>query len=92
MLIRKAALLGVFIFHAAPALADPFAQGRRPEPRPISSFQFAEQSVEVLAVTRRARADTPFLRDYVDECEDFSKVYPGYPQPAIVSFDLRLNF
>lgn len=94
MLIRKAALLGVLVFYAAPALAETNAlyETRRSTPKTLTAFAVGNQPVEVMAVTRRARADTRFHKTYLDDCESMSKVYPGYPQPALVSFDLRVRF
>lgn len=62
------------------------------KPRPVASLQVANRSVEMLAVTQRARADTPLRRAYLDECQNMSKVMPGYPQPAFVSVDIRVKF
>lgn len=92
MLIRKAALAGVLTFYAVPALAEIEERGHKPTPKSLTTFAVADQSIEVLAVTRRARADTRFHRDYLEDSADMSGFMPGYPQPAIVSFDLRLNF
>ena len=97
MLIRKAALFSAFAFYGAPALADMshsdlHRDGHQPTPKTITAFDVNGQSVEIMAVTRRARADTEFLRDYVDDSASMSKVMPGYPQPAVVSVDLRFQF
>jgi|GEM_PF-1385082 len=96
MLIKKIALAGACIFHAAPALAGSdtrsFATGRKPAPRPITALMLGEQRVEMLAVTARARADTKLRKDYLHESRSFSKVMPGYPQPAFVSVDFRIKF
>ena len=62
------------------------------EPRPVASLQIANRSLEMLAVTQRARADTPLRRAYLDECQNMSKIMPGYPQPAFLSVDLRIQF
>ena len=62
------------------------------KPRPVTSFLIAQRRVELLAVTRLARADTPMRRAYLDNCETMAKILPGYPQPAFVSLDIRLNF
>lgn len=64
----------------------------RAQPRPVAGFSFAAKRVEMLAVTRRARADTPLRRSHLYESRNMSKVYPGYPQPAFVSVDFRLKF
>lgn len=62
------------------------------EPRPVAAFAFAARRVEMLAVTRRARADTALRRAHLDECQSMAKVFPGYPQPAFVSLDFRVRF
>ncbi|PQA88573.1 hypothetical protein [Hyphococcus luteus] len=64
----------------------------RAEPKPVTSFTLAERNIELLAVTRRARADTARRRAHLDNCATMAKVMPGYPQPAFVSLDIRLNF
>ncbi len=92
MLIRKAALFGVLIFYAAPALADPQLIEPRRTPKKITTIEVRETAVEFVAVTRRARSNTEFHRRYVDESLAMNKVYPGYPKPAYVSFDLRVRF
>ena len=92
MLIRKAALLSVFVLYAGPALAEMTLVEPQREPKKITAFELRETSVEVVAVTRRARADTAFHQRYVDESLALNKVYPGYPKPAYVSFDLRVPF
>lgn len=92
MLIRKAALLSVLALFSGPALAEmPLVEPQR-EPKKITAFELRETSVEFVAVTRRARANTAFHRRYVDESLALNKVYPGYPKPAYVSFDLRVAF
>ena len=58
----------------------------------LTTIEVRETAVEVVAVTRRARANTEFHRQYVDESLAMTKVYPGYPKPAYVSFDLRVQF
>ncbi|GJL95011.1 MAG: hypothetical protein DHS20C05_14160 [Hyphococcus sp.] len=92
MMIRKIALSSVFLFYAAPALGQSIEPVRKSQPRPIMALTLGSQSIEMLAVTQRARADTPLRRAYVKECKSLSKVMPGYPQPAFVSIDFRLKF
>lgn len=58
----------------------------------MAAFSIAAKRVEMLAVTRRARADTALRRDHMEECINMSKVVPGYPQPAFVSVDFRIKF
>lgn len=62
------------------------------KPRPVASFVLADRRVEMLAVTRLARADTARRRAHLNDSEVMAKVMPGYPQPAFVSLDIRLNF
>ncbi len=89
-----------FILSAAMAMGSaPAAAGTadeqsfmRAEPRALAAFSVATKRVEIAAVTRRARADTPLRRDYLEESLNMAKVMPGYPQPAFVSFDLRIKF
>ncbi len=92
MFIRKAALFGVLVSYAAPALADPQLIEPRRTPKTLTSIEVRNTQVDIMAVTRRARADTEFHRRYVDESLALNKVYPGYPKPAYVSFDLRVQF
>lgn len=92
MLIRKLALSSVLVLHALPALAEPGAREYRSKPKPITQFELRNQSFELLAVTRRARANTAFHRAYMDDCESMAKVFPGYPQPALLSLDVRVSF
>lgn len=80
---------------AAPASAGEMLIHETPfaaKPRPVANFLVAERRVELLAVTRLARADTALRRADLDHCETMSKVMPGYPQPPFVSLDLRVNF
>ncbi|MFC2950911.1 hypothetical protein ACFOOP_03170 [Marinicaulis aureus] len=64
----------------------------RAQPRPVAGFSLAAKRVEMVAVTQRARADTPLRRAHLYESRSMSKVFPGYPQPAFVSVDFRLKF
>ncbi len=85
----------IFVIWATPAAAGDrlvHQASFNAKPRPVTSFRLADRKVEMLAVTRRARADTPLRRAHLDDCETMAKVMPGYPQPAFVSLDLRLNF
>ena len=92
MLIRNAAIAGVAALFATPAMADPqFVEPRR-TPKPITTIELRDTAFEVVAVTRRAQADTHFHRRYVDESLALNKAYPGYPKPAYLSFDVRVQF
>ncbi len=64
----------------------------RAKPKPVAAFSVAAKRVEMLAVTRRARADTPLRRAHLHESRNMSKVIPGYPQPAFVTVDFRIKF
>lgn len=92
MWIRKAALAGVLIFYGLPALAQDGANGYVSNPKPIAAFALQNRQIELTAVTRRARADTGFRQEYMKERIVMGKVMPGYPQPPIVSFDVRVQF
>lgn len=92
MCIRKAALAATFAFCGPPAFAQDFSGGHAPRPHPIAAVMVQNRPVELLAVTRRARADTPLRRAYMEECEAMAKVMPGYPQQPWVSFDIRVKF
>ena len=92
MFIRQIALSGVLAFHALPAMAENIAAQHKPKPRAITSVAIANYDIEMLAVTRRARADTPLRREFLHESKAMSKVMPGYPQQPVVSVDLRIKF
>ena len=85
-------LLAAFSNYAAPAaIAGPHLMTGA-GPRPITEFAVANREIELLAVSQKSRADTPLRRDYLYECKSLGKAFPGYPQPAFVSFDLRVKF
>ncbi len=63
-----------------------------PKPRTIKAFSVAERSIEMRAVTRRAAADTPLGRTRMEEAIDMKGVYPGYPQPALVTIGVAVRF
>lgn len=89
-LLAMALVLG-----AAPAAAGSKLDKQTPyraQPRPIYSLDIAQKNLQIVAVTRLARADTQMRREHLDDCETMAKIYPGYPQPAFVSLDLRLRF
>lgn len=73
-----------------PALAEPAA--RASATRVIADFDIGARPVEVLAAPRRAHFDTAIRKDYLHDCESMAKVMPGYPQPAFVTFNLRMKF
>lgn len=89
----KTAILVAAVFaQTAPAAAlDEFTH-LKSKPRAIAAFKIQDKAIEISAVTRRKRADTVLRRAYMEECRAMGKVFPGYPQPAFVSFDVRLKF
>lgn len=70
------------------AKADFAARGARA----IGGFRFAGQEIALTAVGRSGYADTVLARDHILESRAMGKVYPGHPQPAYVTFDLRVAF
>ena len=97
MRIRIILVASVAALHAAPAMGQEamrqeFIAERTPEPRTIKAFSLAERSIEMRAVTRRAQADTPLRRAQMEEAIEMHGVYPGYPQPALVTIDFRVQF
>lgn len=91
MNLRAIAFISLFAFHGAPALAFDYT-AVRPSPKPIASFLLGDRQIEMRAVGRNARADTALRRDHLLESRAMGKVYPGYQQPAFVTFDIRLKF
>ena len=88
-------IIAAIIVSISPAAAGNRLDHQTPftaKPRPVASFTLVERRVEMLAVTKRARADTRLRRAHMDESKVMAKVMPGYPQPAFVSVDLRVNF
>lgn len=77
---------------ACTASAGAFDDTYWPEPKPLTTLSIGTRPIEILAVTQRARADTEFRRDHLEESQAMSKILPGYPQPAFVSFDIRVSF
>ncbi len=61
-------------------------------PRTLAAIDLANRRVEMLAVTRRARADTPLRREHLYDSQNMAKMMPGYPQPAFITFDIRFKF
>jgi len=92
MWIRKAVLAAVLVFHGLPSLAADFSQVPKTEPRAIAALPLGGQRIEVLAVGQRARHNTPLRMAYLEECRNMEKVFPGYPQPAMMSVDFRVKF
>lgn len=63
-----------------------------PKPRVVKAFSIAQRPIEMRAATRRATADTPLQRARMEEAIDMKGVYPGYPQPALVTIGLAVRF
>lgn len=92
MRVREAALAAALIFCAPQALANDYFGTRARQPRAITAVSLGERQIELVAVGQRARADTAIRRDYLEECQAMGKILPGYPQPAIMSLDIRVKF
>ncbi len=60
--------------------------------RSFTAFTVQDKPVLLAAVTRRARADTQLRRDYMKERLAMGKAFPGYPQPPLITFDVRVQF
>ena len=81
----------VFALFSAPAMAfDNVTVGA--SPKAFAKFQLGDHKFEMCAVGRRGHADTPLRRAHLKESRAMGKVYPGYPQPAYVTFDIRFKF
>ncbi|MEM8937099.1 MAG: hypothetical protein AAGC77_11890 [Pseudomonadota bacterium] len=98
MVLMRAAIAAGTALCASPATASDYVLGfsgyEAPASRgqPITAIRVDQHEFEVLAVTRKGRADTPLRRAHLDECRSMEKVLPGYPQPAFISVDLRVRF
>lgn len=92
MLLKTLIAASAVLCCATPAMAQDVFAGARGKPKPITHFEVANKSIELVAVTRRARADTRVHRAYMKESIAMSKAMPGYPQPALLSFDMRMKF
>ena len=91
MKLRALAFATLFGTCGAPALAFDYT-AVRPSPKPIARFQLGDQHFEMFAIGRNARADTALEREHLLQSRAMGKVYPGYQQPAFVTFDIRLKF
>ena len=92
MLLRTLALSAAFITYGAPAIANDFYTVRKSKPRKITSFDFSEREIEMLAVTPRARESVGYGPNAPLAIEHYDPQMPGYPKPAVVSVDLRVSF
>ena len=91
-MLKTAALFSAIALYSGPSLAEMTLVDPQRTPKKITAVELRETSVEVVAVTRRARANTVFHRHYIDESLALNKAYPGYPKPAYVSLDIRVQF
>lgn len=89
---RCAALACVLLAPIAPTKAFSSDMAATPKGRAIKAMNVGDRKIEFVAVTARARADSPRRKAYLRECRSYSKIMPGYPQPAIVSVDMRIAF
>lgn len=98
MLLAAGVMLAALMTDAAlaePAHADAaasFASAPARTPRAIESFSIAGADVSFTASGRNAYADTGLQRDHIRDARAMDKVMPGYPQPAFVTFDMRIWF
>lgn len=81
---------------AESALADPaFAPNGAAyvyRPARLANFSLAGADFAFTAVGRTARLDTQKRVDDLEEAQALAKVFPGYPQPAYVTFQLNMPF
>jgi len=96
MLTKPAALAACTTLWVSPAFAadhnDRPLHSIKAQGRPITAMTFRDREFEMVAVTARARADTTYRKDYLKECQSMAKAMPGYPQPALVTLDVRMKF
>jgi len=92
MMLRKTALTAAILLNGSPAFAQNNVDDYVSRPKPIIAIPIGARSVNIVAVTQRARANTAMRREYLKERKVFSKVVPGYPQPAFVSIDFQVKF
>ena len=78
---------------AEPAHADPtFISAVARSPAVLRHFTFAGANVDITARGRRASIDTQRRLKEIEEAVEMAGVFPGYPQPALVTFDMRVSF
>lgn len=79
---------------AEPARADPtyLIGANAPQPKELTTFTLAGADLSLIATGRFAAADTGRGNQALEEALEMAKVLPGYPQPAYVTFDLKLSF
>lgn len=101
MLIGKSAAVAAIALSmiecadAEPASADPTfmpPDGRPASPVTLSAFRLAGANLSLAARGRRVSIDTRMRLENFKQARAMSKVFPGYPQPAILAFDLHVWF
>lgn len=72
----------------------PFEVTRTPARRghPIAMFEIAGESVALAAYGRKARARMFDASRELREARAMSRVFEGAPQPALVTFEMRVSF
>ncbi len=88
------------------AMQTPAGMAEKPDEDDLIAFQTTfpqQQNVEaagiyvrgrklsISAVGRFSNADSDHLMAYSKECENFAKIFPGYPQPAFVTFRVSVS-
>jgi hypothetical protein len=90
------AALGASPVAAEPACADPtftiVERNGAAEPRILTALDVAGARLAVVATGRLAFMDTRQRNADIEEAIELGKVMPGYPQPAYVTFDLKMSF
>lgn len=92
MRMRTICYAAALSFFISPCAAHEWAGKSEGKPHSLKAFVVAERTIEMRALTRRAHADTELQRAHVRESINMSGVYPGYPQPAMVTIDFRIKF
>lgn len=89
-----ALLCGTSPAAAEPATADPMflVAANGPHAATLTAFTIAGADLSMTATGRFASADTERASNALEEAMEMAKVLPGYPQPAYVTFGLKLAF
>jgi hypothetical protein len=102
--LMAGALTVIFFAQALPASAQDKARdgareraqsgtsNLRSHRRTFTAFTVYERPIQIAAVTRRTRADTTLRKALLKERLAMREVYPGYPQPPLITFDIRVQF
>lgn len=96
-MLAAAAILTVFGAEAAaePASADPafrVHQNAALERRPLADLSALGAPVSLYARGRRASVDCTETLENLEDSRGLAGFLPGYPQPAYVTFDLKVAF